>query len=336
MKKSLLFKLGILLFAIFLIGSSYINYRVYKSFNDQTVLIYEFNAYQNKVPLSIIESYNDEIPNITVTTLPLKMLKARYYMRDSLEDLALPLLYQSKKDNPFLGISDFELAKYHYKKNNIDSAEYYSKNAFNALPKNILLSRQYFQILTKQKKDFELDIAFKKIKNYYIIEQWKDYLFSKINIGKTPQKKLVQILTEAEKFIADKSQFSTLQTILKVGVENLDDLGKIIIQAESAYNQGKFVEAANLYEKAASMDDSEYTHFENAALSFYRGDIFNQAESLFRYVLNTFNVKNGKSELYLGLLLYEKKEVENACKFWKISLQKGFSGAEDVIKTFCK
>ena len=51
-------------------------------------------------------------------------------MRDSIVDKALTLFYQSKKDNPFLKIADFELARYHLNKKNIDSAEFYSKNAF--------------------------------------------------------------------------------------------------------------------------------------------------------------------------------------------------------------
>ena len=31
-----------------------------------------------------------------------------------------------------------------------------------------------------------------------------------------------------------------------------------------------------------------------------------------------------------------KKEKKEACKFWKISKQKGFSGSQRVIDTFCK
>jgi len=336
MKKELLVKTTLGLIALILLGSLYINYRVFRSFEDQTILLYEFNAYQNKLPLEIIENFNDQLPNITVTTLPLKMLKARYYMRDSIVDKALTLFYQSKKDNPFLKIADFELARYHLNKKNIDSAEFYSKNAFKALPRNYLYSRQYFQILTRQKKEKELDMAFKEIKNNFIIDQWRDYMFSKIKIDKNSKDALLEILSEAKKNISDKNQLSTIETILEVGYENLGDLGKIVIDAETFYKQDKFIKAANLYEKAARMNDTEYTHYENAALSFYRGNNFEQAEKLFRYVLTNFNVNNGKSEFYLGLLLYEKEEKEKACRFWKIANQKGFSGSRRVIEAFCK
>ena len=336
MQKNLLFKLFFVIISISLVISSYINYKVFKSFNDQSLLIYEFNAYQNRVPLDLIKTFNDVIPNITVTTLPLKMLKARYYMRDTLINIALPLLYQARKDNPYLKISDFELAKYHFKNNDLDSAEFYSKNAFSALPRNYLYTRQYFQILKKQKKEEELDSAFKEIKKNYIIDQWRDYMFTKISINRDSKDELIKLLNEAKDNISDQNQLSTIETILKVGYSNLDDLGKIIIDAETFYKQDKFTEAANSYEKAARMNDTEYTHYENAALSFYRGDNFEQAEKLFRYVLNTFQVQNGKSEFYLGLLLYEKKKLDDACKFINIALQKGFPNARRVKETFCK
>lgn len=336
MKKNLLVKISVLFIGLILIGSSYINYRVLRSFIDQAYLLFEFNSYQVKLPIEIIEDYDDDLPNITVTTLPIKFMKARYYLRDSLSNIGLPLLYQARRDNPFLKTADFELAKYHFINKNLDSAEYYSKMAFKGLPRNYIYSRQYFQILTKQNKEVELDSAFSKVKKNYIIDQWRDYLFSKLEINKTPKEELSKLLKEAKDIIFDEREFSTLNTILNVGLENLDDISKIVIEAEKDYKQDKFIEAANLYEKAARLDYSEYTHYENAALSFYRGDNFDQAEKLFRYVLNTFQVQNGKSEFYLGLLLYEKKKLDDACKFINIALQKGFPNARRVKETFCK
>ena len=193
MKKGVLVKIGIGLISSILLISLYINYRVFRSMEDQTILLYEFNSYQNKLPIETIENFNDQLPNITVTTLPLKMLKARYYLRDSLLDIALPLLYKARNDNPFIKVSDFELAKYHYKQNNLDSAEFYSKIAFKALPRNYLFSRQYFKILTKQKKAKELDNAFQKIKNNFIVDQWRDYMFSKIEIDKDSKDELLNL-----------------------------------------------------------------------------------------------------------------------------------------------
>jgi tetratricopeptide (TPR) repeat protein len=322
--------------SIVLLLSTFINFKVYKSLIQQNGLVYEFNANQTKTPLAAVKTFIDDIPNITGTTLPIKMLKARYYLKNSQYEKALELLHKSNKENPFLGINDILIAEYHYKQKNIDSAFYYSKKAFEALPRNDVHSKVYFLTLAKLKKDSLLDISFQKIKENYILPQWRDYLFSKIEIGETPKEELISILEEAKAKISDKKKLNTLETVLKVGSENLDELGKIIIEAEKSYKQNYFLEAANLYQKAARIDDSEYTHYENAALSYYRGDYFEEAERLFKYTLRNFKGGNGKTEFYLGLLMYELEKKDKACEFWKISRQKGFSGPQKVIETFCK
>jgi len=319
-----------------ILSSGYLNYKVLKSFIEQSYLLYDFNAFQLTFPIDQVKSYNDNIPNITVTGLPLKMMKARYFMRDSLIDEALDLYYDSKKSNPFLKISDYELAKFHFDKKNIDSALYYSKNAFEALPRMDLFSKLYFRVLTKLEMEEELDFSFNKIKDNLILGQWRDYLLSKVEIGTTPREDLIELLEEAKGLFSSNKQFGILEILVRVGFENLEELSQVVIKAETYFTQKNFIESAILYEKAAKLNPTDYTHYENAALSYYRGNSFREAENLFRYTLSSFNPQNGKSELYLGLLLYEKKEKKQACVFWSISKDKGFSGSQKVIEAFCK
>ena len=85
-------------------------------------------------------------------------------------------------------------------------------------------------------------------------------MLSKIRINQTPKEELLKIIKEAKNYSSYKNQFSTLESVLEIGFENLGDLGKIIFEAESAYKQDRFTEAANLYESAARMNDSDYTH----------------------------------------------------------------------------
>ena len=120
--------ISVLFFLI--LSSGYINYRVMKSYIEQSYLLYDFNSYQLTIPLELVKSSHDVIPNIPATGLPLKMMKARYFMKDSIIDESLSLLYSSYKANPYLKIADYDLAKFHLNKKNMDSALYYSKNAF--------------------------------------------------------------------------------------------------------------------------------------------------------------------------------------------------------------
>ena len=319
--------------SIVLLLSTFINFKVYKSFIQQNGLVYEFNANQTRIPLDAVKTFIDDIPNITGTTLPIKMLKARYYLKNSQYEKSLELLQKSKKVNPFLGINDVLIAEYHYNKSNLDSAFYYSKKDFEDLPRNDIHSKIYFLILAKLKKDSLLDVSFQKIKENYILPQWRDYLFSKIEIGETPKEELISILEEAKAKIGDKRKLNTLETILKVGTENLDELGKIVIEAEKAYKQNNFLKAANLYQQAARYNNSEYTHYENAALSYYRGDYFEE-ERLFRYTLKNFEVVNGKAEFYLGLLLYELKSKGKLVPFGIFQEKKGLLALRKLLKPF--
>ena len=70
------------------------------------------------------------IPNVTVTTIPLKSLKARYYFNNKQYDKALQYLESTNKTNPYLFLTEFLKSKVYEKKENIDSAYYYSKKLF--------------------------------------------------------------------------------------------------------------------------------------------------------------------------------------------------------------
>ena len=329
-------KIKFFLILSLLLVSIYIHYRVNKSFIEQTILLFEFNSYQQTLPLDIVNEFNTDFPNITTTALPLKMMKARYFMRDSLVEDAIQLLKKSQDDNPNLGISDYEIGKYLYNEKKYDSAYLYLKKAAGKLPRNDMFSRLYFLDLAKLKKEKELDSAFMEIKNFYIIDQWKDYLFTKLEVNPESKQDLFSLLEEAKKNIANGNQLRTLESILTVGYENLNELSQIVTQAEVMYEREFFNESATLHLLASNLDPSEYVHYENAALSYYRGNNFDEAERFFRYVLSNFSTSlNGKSEFYLGMLLYEKKKKEEACKFWNISLKKGFDTSKRLIDTFC-
>ena len=170
-------KVTIFIMGFILAASVFVSYRFNVSLQQQSLLVYEFNKYNLTAPLALVEGFNDDFPSITNTTLPIATLKGKYYLRDSMVDKALTYFYKGKYQNKFLKLSEFELAKYHYNINEIDSAYYYSKIAFDALPRNVLYSNIYFKTLIKLKFSKELDSAFLKVKDYRILDQWSNYIF---------------------------------------------------------------------------------------------------------------------------------------------------------------
>ena len=79
---------------------------VYKSLKAQMIILQDFNSNQYNIPLNQIESFIPSIPNITVTTIPMDAIKARYYFHYKKYDEALKHLEISKKQNPYLMYSE--------------------------------------------------------------------------------------------------------------------------------------------------------------------------------------------------------------------------------------
>ena len=80
-----------------------------------------------------IDHITPEIPNITVTTIPMKSIKARYYFNAKKYDKALALLNDGSKANPYLFLSE-NLSAIFLRQSKIDSAYVNARKAFYGLP----------------------------------------------------------------------------------------------------------------------------------------------------------------------------------------------------------
>jgi|TARA_B110000967_G_C18850179_1_gene544194 tetratricopeptide (TPR) repeat protein len=331
MKNKILFFVSI----IPLICSIYINYLVNESFKEQSILLFEFNNYQLNFPTNDILTFNHTFPSISATGLPLGVMKARYLFNDSRNKEAIQLVHSTKKANPYLGISAFTLANY-YMNNNIDSAYYYSKIASSSLPRNVFHTKNYFKTLLLLEKEKELDSAFSSIKNFNLMAQWQQYIFTKLELNNSNREGLKGLVKEAELYVDDQNQLSTLKALVNVGFEGLSGIQAIVLKAEQLFDQQDFVLSAINFLRAAELNPSRYNYYENAALAYYLGGELEEARKLFTFILKNFQKKrNGKSEFYLGVLEIEKKNKNQGCIFLKEALKKQFSGTRKVIENYC-
>ena len=93
-------------------------------------LLRDFNSNQYNTTIPQLEAMDMEIPNVTVTTIPLKSIKARYYLKNKQYDKALAVLDQGNNANPYLFFSENMKSKVYQEKGDIDSAYYFSKSFF--------------------------------------------------------------------------------------------------------------------------------------------------------------------------------------------------------------
>ena len=212
-----------------IIFSITINYLYNNSLKEQSILIYEFNNSGSlDYPFDLVKDFNHSFPDITVTTLPISVLKARYYLNAEKLAEALELLHQSRKANPYVGLPEYELARF-YIRRDIDSLYYFSKQAFHKLPRSAYHSKPYFAALAKLKKEQELDSAFSLVKKYNNFEQWKDYIFLKLEFGEKNRRDMQKLLDESNNFDKTKDKYITLQTLVNVGFENYTDFQTSIV-----------------------------------------------------------------------------------------------------------
>ena len=104
-----------------------------------------------KKQINTIEEFEDSFsyfPNITVTAIPIDGLRLAYYLQNPrLRSKASSIAKKAIEANPYLGYSDFVLARHYYAIGNIDSSLYYAKKAFTLWPKSIDNYKMYNQAL---------------------------------------------------------------------------------------------------------------------------------------------------------------------------------------------
>ena len=137
--------------------------------------------------------------------------------------------------------------------------------------------------------------------------------------------------------IQNDNPTDVLESILKVGSNNVVASVAISLKADSLFTEKKYLDSAKLYELAIEVDNTDYVFFENAAISYNLAGEFDKAKFFFDKVINDFKPLNGKSEFYKGLMLIKLNENEEGCLVLKRAVELSYSGEASlrVYNNFC-
>ena len=108
----------------------YVTNKVYKSLKGQMLLLQDFNTNQYNIPLNKVEDITPDIPNITVTTIPMNSVKARYFVKAKKYEKAKKLLEKGTKANPHLFYSEILKSQIFQETGLLDSAKFMLKELF--------------------------------------------------------------------------------------------------------------------------------------------------------------------------------------------------------------
>ncbi len=340
MRRSLIFIIGLLL----LITLSYASYKKLNSSHYQSILLYDFNNGTNIFNIEDEDKFDDEFPTLTATALPIKYLKARYYVLIDSIELAKKLIYQSIEDNPYIAAPEALLAQLYLNEKKIDSALLYSRKAFYKLSDNNRHRDVYFKSLKEINDSISLDSAFVKIKNLKSEDHWYDYILTRNEINKKPQKILIDLIDQMPiRFPqADTLKMNSIKRFIQIGSNRYTAALANSELAKVQFEKGNYSEAVKFYEVAISLDDKQYVFFENAAISYDNLENFSKAEEYFNKVIYDFKIGDGKSEFFKGLMLVKNNNLIDGCEYLQKSAVKNYVGvvsglrAENVYRQLCR
>ena len=319
-----------------MVPSMSITNTTFQSHKGQLFLLRDFNSNKFSITLDKIDQITPELPNITVTTIPMKSIKARYYENAKKYDKALALLDQGVAANPYLFYSENLKAQIFLKQGKIDSAFVNAKKAFYGLPKNALHASVYAQVLQLKRDKEALNKAFDvlSVKSGNLI--WKNFLIVLSQLAPSGDPDFILHTTQAVQLFPDDKELFSLKKLAVVGQQKINEANTFSQAGLQFFNQSLYVEAALEFEKALEIDELEYAHYENAASAFYMAGDFDKALIYSDKVINQLNPKTGKSEYINALAHINIGGVPRACELLQQSIDYGYAQAQAAFDQRCK
>ncbi len=326
-----------LLIACFVIVPSlYITNQVFKSLKGQMFLLQDFNSNKYNIPLNQVENIVPDIPNITVTTIPIKSVKARYFFNAQQYDKALSLIDEGISANPYLFYSEILKSQIFEKQEKLDSAKYYARKAFFGLPNNDLHSSRYLNLISKTGDKEALESAFDllTINNREI--NWKNYLIIASSFYPPGEDFLVDKANIAKNIFKGNQEFQALYRQVLLGQDKINKAAIFSNNGLEYYNNRDYLNAAKEFKKAIELNPLDYAYYENASTSNYMtGNLYLALDQINR-VINDLNPNTGKCEYIKALIFIRLGDPVGACPLLEKSISSGFSQSSQLFEQYCK
>jgi len=325
--------LAISLFTI--IPSIFVTNKVYKSLKAQMFLLQDFNSNSFNVPMNMLDQIVPDIPNITVTTIPINSVKARYYVNAKKYDKAIALIEKGTNANPYLYYSELLKSQVFYSMGRLDSAKVYAKKAFFGLPNNTLHTSNYLNIISQTRDREALDGVFELLTRNNNYNNWKNYLILASQFYPKGNQKIITQAKKADSIFPNDPELKNLYRAIAIGQLNADFASEFSNQALELFNKGDYENAAIKFELAIEKNPLEYSYYENASTSNYLIGNFDKALYQINKVINEMNQLNGKCEFIKALIFIKIGDPIGACPLFEISRDSGYSQANKSFNQYC-
>lgn len=283
-------------------------------------------------------STNLDFPNLSLSSVPIKSIVARYYFNGGQFNKALEYLNDSDRVNPYLMFSESLRSEVYEYLDIRDSLGFYAKKAFTGIPNNdkhfLFLSKYYVK-----ESDFEsLDSIFKIVKDRKNPRIWNIYFSSLLS----NESKISDFAKEAAKSstkLFPPEKFPEIELVSKYviyGSERINNAVEKDFYAQKAFSEKDFATASKLYAEASELNPTDYTLFENAGLSYYMNKEYDKSLEFLTHVVNSMNPNTGKSEFIISSIYIEKNDITKVCEFANLAAQADYPGSYGILASFCR
>ena len=318
----------------------YTNYKAFVSSQIQPYLISDLNEGKIRYQLSNAIKVDLDFPSLSGPTQPIKMLVGRYYRNADSIDTAKRLFLDAIKDNPYIKSPQAQLGYLYFDFEEFDSAYYYAKDAFNGIPNNNTHRDIFFKTLVQRKDTLELKESFELLMELDPINSshWLGYIDSRYQIVGPQDPEIIDLIYRFENQFPNfnKRVIDGFRVVSKSNIQDLSLGSAFANLANQYFEDGEYLTAAEHYEFAIERAEFEYAYFENAAISYYLAERYEKALNYFTKVIDEFEINDGKSEFYKGILLIELDSLTKGCDLLLQSSKLGFAGGSTAAyNNFC-
>ena len=271
-----------------------------------------------ETPLDKIEQLNHTYPNITYTTVPIISVKGLYYWKNKRISEAKEMLRAGNKINPYLSISEVNMANILLEEGKIDSAYHYAKKAFYNLKNNGRHANIFQMVLAKTNNLEELDSVFEIAKEQKIEEVYRNHLhiisYMKINDSFTNRDR--EIAEEARRLFPDNKVIRRAEKIIQNGGDLIASANELDTKAKNLFSQKKYHEAIEKWNEAKKILPVESSYYLNIAQSLILlGDFENSYAELDSIDALKINKGDGKWEFLRAMNDLSTNKTSTACQY---------------------
>jgi len=327
------------LFFVFISGISiYAHYLNNESSELQYILYQDINSGKFKESSTTrFEVANFDFPNLSLSSIPVKSIVAKYYFLGGQYNKALDYLQESDKVNPYLMYSESMRSEIYQYLGVEDSLIYYAEKSFTGIKNN---SKHFFflaKAYAKQNRFESIDSIFKLVEKRYNPNIWNIY-FSTLLSNESKISEYAKGLAKEATSIFPPDEYPKIELVSKYVYFGTDRINKAIdndFAAQKAYSEGNYADAAKFYAKASELNPTDYTLFENAGLNYFLIKEYDKSLEYLNTVIDSLNPGTGKSEFIAASAFIGKFDSVNACKYAKLAAESDYEGSYGIIAKFC-